>query len=1820
MTKSLANRSAFRWVPTRCGPTRNTLKIQQRLPLLLILLFSQSAGVHAQATTASTHHRAHHRAMRTANRFCYLDDALDPYYVHGDFPKLTARQWTGDPHAEAVVVLAIDDMRDPATYEAYLRPILDRLKEVAGHAALSIMTNKVAPDHPQLATWIDEGVSIEIHTIDHPCPLLGDGDLPKAKSTYDRCVDLLSQIPNSRPVAFRMPCCDSLNTPSPRFYESIFASTSPQGNFLTIDTSVFTVSTDDDATLSARQTTDADGRPKFQKYLPFPSFVNTIKNYPFPYLIGDTCWQFPCIVPSDWEAQNLHQPNNPKTVDDMRSVLDIVVQKQGVMNLVFHPHGWIRADQIVQLIDHAAKKHGRKVRFMSFREAQQNLDKHLLDGQPVRTPSGAPNGVRLADVDQDGYQDVLRLDPQGRLTTRIWRPDRQVWDTNIDALDAVSIHLGVVRLQEARAAKPTTPAPKLQTRPAATVLLARTSRGCEQYVYQNRRWSRAVTAFQKMAAEAGPDVTAARLRDVDHDGSCELLVQSPQASTAIYRWHNGCWQATDHGLPDGVNIVRADGGDAGLRWVDLDHDGRDECLFSDARRYSAHRLSSLTDGWKKILVGTRNVGTQQSDDAPTQSSDEPTSDAATDSDSVSKTVIPPFIRSDGSNNGVWAHSEHLWWQNEHTARLPDNVERLPFTRILPSTNKTNARTASTGPVEQPFPKATEPTEAVATFRSAAGVSVQLVAAEPLVNDPVAFDWGPDGRLWVAEMRDYPDSDDGSIRGRVKVLFDDDQDGVFDRSSIYLDGIDYPTGVKAWHDGVLVSGAPDLVFAQDTDGDLRADRRTVLYRGFTEGNQQHRANGMRWGFDNWLYLANGDSGGEIESVATGQKVRINGRDLRIRPDTGELETVSGQTQFGRSRDEWGNWFGGNNSNPIWHYVLKERYVRRNTHFAPPAIKQPISDFPGPAPVFPASTTLPRFNDFDRANRFTSACSPLIVRNFEDRGEEPVGAGTVDAFVCEPVHNLVQRERVRREGVTFRSSRLPGEREAEFLSSTDSWFRPVMARLGPAGAIWVADMYRLVIEHPEWIPQTWQDKLDVRDGHDRGRIYRVWPRSADRRQNRPVPRMKDLSVESLVASLSHRTAWRRDMAQQLLIWRNDERAVPLLRQMIVDERGIACIYAAHTLSALGQLDNASIVQAMTNHAGRVSVTEDQVAALCQLVALAESRLEDSPELLSKTLDLVAAHDARNTDQVAHAQNRSPVLLQVACSLGYVTDVRAARALAKIASIESADPWIQSAVLSSLTEQNVGEVLREVAAMSSHATSFVRSLTAQAMALGDRATQQHAMELLARGADGQHGVFSDQDAWKADALADVIEQYRRRHQAKPVDGLPDSTRKLLDHASAVARSTVTRPQTTIDTQLACLSLLRDDIGNSTANRHQLVELLHTNQPTQVQAKAASVLLKQFDEDGLQPILSRWLGLSHRVRNGLLDEILSRTTLTQRMLEYSKAESIDLQLDARRRQQLMASRDDQIRAAAKKLFATSASPSARATVVDRYATEIAGLDGDAARGRKTFERVCATCHRLSNIGYAVGPDLSPLAHKSTEFMLTAVLDPNRAVESTYVDYVLNTEDGRSATGILQSETAVSVTLLGPEAKSYTVLRNAIQEVRASGRSLMPEGLEKDVVPQQMADLLAFLRSHRASPKSLAGNAPQVAPVRDDGSIRLLAMHAEIYGPSLVFEAKHQNLGYWSSESDFAVWTVDSKKGGVFRVVMDHACDAASAGNFFEIACDDQTIGDEVKSTGSWDSYQTMRVGQLVLPPGRSQITLRSAGPVNSYLMDMHQLILYPK
>jgi putative heme-binding domain-containing protein len=841
------------------------------------------------------------------------------------------------------------------------------------------------------------------------------------------------------------------------------------------------------------------------------------------------------------------------------------------------------------------------------------------------------------------------------------------------------------------------------------------------------------------------------------------------------------------------------------------------------------------------------------------------------------------------------------------------------------------------------------------------------------------------------------------------------------------------------------------------------------------------------------------------------------------------------------------------------------------------------------VFPRSRTLPRFNDPGAANRFTSACSPIVYR------DELFGPHfSRSLFVSEPVHNLVHREVLSAKGATFQGERAFDERTSEFLASSDNWFRPTMLQTGPDGALWVTSMYRAVIEHPQWIPPETQKKLDLRAGHDKGRIYRVYPTGS---RPRPIPRLDRLDTKGLVAALDSPSGWQRDLAQQMLLWRKDRKAIePLEKLAASSPRPLARLHALCTLDGLNALTPAVLVKALADkHPG----------VRRQAVRLCEGRFAASTDI-GKAL-LVCVND-----------KDTGVRLQLAFTLGEWSDARAGTALGRLLRRDSGDRFLHAAAMSSLNKDNLDKVLQALLDGAPPA-GLIESLMRQASAMGhDRAT----VTLLSQVAEIPRGKTP---GWRLDVLAALLDGLEQRGSSlarldregsKEVKAAVARVAGLFAHARKTAGDN-NQPEAE---RLRCLRILGRGVDRVEKDRDLLGNLLTPRTPEAVQLGAVRSLSRQASAEVPPLLLRGWKSYGARLRAAVLDSLMQRPAWVPSLLSALEDNTVlTLELDAARRQQLLGHRDPRIRKRAAKILAGALSPD-RQKVIDSYLPALK-KPGDKEKGKAIFTKACATCHKLGMIGSEVGPDLAALASKSAEYLLIAILDPNRAVEARYLSYQATTLDGRIFTGILTNETGNSITLLNNEGKSKVILRKNLESLTSSGKSLMPEGLEKDVSLSAMADLLAFLRSQAPAPrpKTQPGNKPATVRAEADGSLRLLASKAEIYGPNLVLEKQYGNLGFWSHEDDRATWTVVVPRAGEYEVWFDHACDGGAAGNTFVLEADEVLLTGKVASTGSWDTYKTARFGKVKLPAATVRITMRSKGAIRGALIDLRGVRLVP-
>lgn len=1120
--------------------------------------------------------------------------------------------------------------------------------------------------------------------------------------------------------------------------------------------------------------------------------------------------------------------------------------------------------------------------------------------------------------------------------------------------------------------------------------------------------------------------------------------------------------------------------------------------------------------------------------------------------------------------------------------------------------------------------AKSPAESQATIKLRPGFTIQLVASEPLIDDPVAFDWGADGRLWVIEMRDYPLGMDnkGKPGGRVVVLEDIDGDGVYDKSQVFLDNLLFPTGIMTWRDGVLVTCAPDVFYAKDTDGDGRADKKEVLFTGFGEANPQHRVNGLRWGFDGWVYCANGDfaisremgpvenskeksagfsptqaedlrrlemAGSGITSVKKGQKSSIRSRDFRIKPDEGILDPQTGQAQFGRDRTDWGDWFGCNHATPLWHFVLDDDYLRRNPFVTYPSLHVAM---PGSVThaIGPAGRTTGSARD-PQGNAFTSACGIGFYRDNLFGGDF-----SQSWFVCEPVHNLIHREQLIPQGVTFTSRRAADETTTEFLASTDTMFTPVSIRTAPDGTLWIADMYRAVLEHPHWLPADWETRFDVREGAGLGRIYRVFPTNV---KPRAIPKLGALNDAGLVCELGNPNGWIRDKAQQMLLERRAQSVAPQLDAMVHESKAPqARLYALSTLQALGKLPDSTLL---------VALHDEHAGVRRQAIRCCEGHADWTPAIVEQLGSLAAGKDAA-------------VRMQLAYTLGVGKSQKCAELLGKLLNDNASDAYITAAAISSINRDNVGAIAAQIGkSPESLSSAACLGVLRTAQGYKDWSAFETLLSALTR---ATHGEYS---ATQLTALAEWLNSLSLGGMSfTELKKLPnEEVRKRLASLPDVfsaARTLAVSNNRPIEVRVAAIRLLGHLQEEAGPDAETLSALLSPQTANEVQEAAVTALGRLDSSKSAPVVLANWHSLTPSLRSQLIESYFSQATGVATILDAIQAGHIAPQdIPLASQQRLMTFPDEAVAERAQKLFAERLDPNREKVV--KANLNVAELRGDSRHGMQLFAKSCSSCHQLGVIGTTVGPNLAMTQDKPADWFLTAILDPSRAVDAKYLSYTVMTASGTSLVGVPAEESGTSMTLVDAQGQRHDILRSEIELISSTNKSLMPEGFENQLSKQDLADVIAFVKQPHPAPKTIELNHPQIVRPSPDGALRVSAENGEVFGNEIhIWDCNHC-LGWWTAEEDKAQWTVQTPAAGIYTVTMEWSCDDSSAGNKWRVEANEAELSGTVESSGGWEAYRTKEIGRIELPEGLSQVTIRAAGPIRagSYLFDLRGLTLRP-
>jgi putative membrane-bound dehydrogenase-like protein len=963
-----------------------------------------------------------------------------------------------------------------------------------------------------------------------------------------------------------------------------------------------------------------------------------------------------------------------------------------------------------------------------------------------------------------------------------------------------------------------------------------------------------------------------------------------------------------------------------------------------------------------------------------------------------------------------------------------------------------------------------PADALKAFEVKAGFRVELVAAEPLVQSPMACDFDEEGRLYVVELPEYNayavQKPPG--KGRVVLLEDADGDGVFDKRTVFADNLDYPTGVICWDGGVYVGAAPDLIYLKDSNGDGKADVRQVRLTGFGKDKAgEGQLNSFRWTLDNRILISTGLDGGDLTHPTKGGKtLSVRGMNVLFDPRSNTWERTSGGGQHGMSLDDWGRVYVSGNSDPIHALAYDARYIAEDSGLQAPAAAVNVL----PSGKF---TKLHRVSEVEPWRVLRTQLRKAGKIPGSDEGGSPSGFFTGatgvtvyrgdafpaeyrgDVFVGEVANNLVFRAKLKPNGVLPVAER--ADPDKEFLASRDTWFRPVQFANAPDGCLYVLDMSRELIEGAAFLAPEVMKTVDPVNGFDKGRIWRIVPEGFKRS---PWPKLGKATTTELVKLLDHANGWHRDTASRLLYQRQDKAAVVSLKTLVATAKTQqGRVHALHALAGLKALDAAAIKIGLADDEARV---REHAVRLCEGRYHADSGL---PRTLTRDI-----WDRRIDPDPA-------VRVQLAYTLGHLAAPAgkepkggplpsAAPVLVQLAIKDIADPWMRLALQASTRSEDQAVVFSDLAGSrffrtSEHGPGFI-------LALGER---------VASADDENNGpilfntisLLTRQDPPLARSLLAVV---RTRGSANTLQHFDDPnmaaqvklvTDTLLAHAVRTARDLRLPPETRV-TAIRDLTILPFREAAPI-----LKELLQPAQPPAVQAEAVETIGRFADDTGPALLLAAWPGMTPQVRATATEVWLGRNNWLPAFLDAVEDGKIARgDVDPARAALLRKAPARNISARAIKLFAP---PADRQKVFEAYRSALE-LKGDVAKGKAVFAKNCAACHKLDGVGEDIGADLKAIRDRGLEGALLNILDPNREVKPQFLTYLVELKAGRQVSGMLTAETPTGFTVRRPDGKAEAIRRADVESLKSTGLSYMPEGLEKQIDVAVMADLLAYLNS----------------------------------------------------------------------------------------------------------------------------------------------------
>ena len=928
-----------------------------------------------------------------------------------------------------------------------------------------------------------------------------------------------------------------------------------------------------------------------------------------------------------------------------------------------------------------------------------------------------------------------------------------------------------------------------------------------------------------------------------------------------------------------------------------------------------------------------------------------------------------------------------------------------------------------------------------------------------------------GRIFVVEMPGYPLDVSGS--GKIVQLIDSDADGKPDISQVFADKLVLPTGIMRWKAGFLVTDAPDVLYLEDSNGDGRADIRKNVLTGFARSNPQHNVNSPVYGLDNTIYLANeyyittqqhadilGDKGSPIRfpDKPKGPQLPANGddRSVRFNPDTDFLANTSSRTQYGHTFDPWGHYFQTSNASHLHHEVIEAPYLARKPQLLVADAQQYVPTYGHPIEVFPI-TDQPHYQLLTDIGTITSACA---IHWYQNNSFPEVYQNVI--FTAEPTHNLIHADFLLEEGSSFSSRSLFPE--GEFLRSRAADFRPVFIYQGPDEGLFVLDYHRNIIEHPEWMSESVNKSGELYGGTDKGRIYRILPQSGT--NSIPSTDLSHISNTELVAHLFNPNSWYRRNAQRLIVDRKDPAFVELIQSAL--SKNSSDPGYVHALWALQGMEALSL-----DHL-RLAWQSEEPGIRENAIRLLEFFPDSLPTLLPELTDI--SQDASDR-----------VRFQFVCTLGGVPEAQDLVLETLFDNLQ--DPWITLAAFTSpsLEEKKLFAWAQERIGKvdNPNHSQFFNTLGSVWAAQDHIEDLQTALSL----------TFSRPDVyWKAPFFEGIYQglAYKETRaqglEAFHKDFLRASLAPSPQLRKAGRKMVSLFPPASEDELQPILRQAESLIGDPTQNpswRADAIELLalifperydetffaylKSTVPNPIQQAAVKGLGKLSQNRGCQYLLNQWNSLTPAIRDLSINQFMKDPERIRMLLAAIDEGAVQASsLGWPRTVRLMNHDDRELKAYARSILASGEEMNQAEWT--SYAEELP--KGNPELGYLVYQKHCQSCHTYKGEGkIAYGPDLSTLRNRESNSLLRDILDPNRSIADGYEIWSFTLKNGEQVAGILDTETATSLTLNLANGTKEILPRTEIETLQALPYSGMPTGLQGEINPKEMSDLISFIK-----------------------------------------------------------------------------------------------------------------------------------------------------